>query len=242
MEAVKHRGVDGTMYLQHGPASEILRLLQRHGPLSVKQLRAKLGVRSLNAVREQLANLTAAGLVTTTAVRHGTGRPAHMYALSHKAQALFPKGYDLLLKLLLDELFDREGSEQVQEILAGVSARLVEHYGGRAEGQGLAQRLAMLAQAYDEHSTPIAVVERDSATELYKYSCPYFEVAQENAAVCAIEQHMMEQVLGQKVHLLKRMIEGHAGCQFVIERSSMPQPGRTATVDDAAGSMEPVPH
>ncbi len=238
MEAAKHRVVDGPVYLQHGPSGEILRLLQRHGPLSVKQLRAKLGVRSLNAVREQLAQLTAAELVTVTAVRHGAGRPMHLYALSQKAQALFPKGYDLLLKLLLDELLDREGSEQLQEILAGVSMRLAEHYGGRDEGQELAQRLAILAQAYDERSTPIAVVDRDNATEVYKYSCPYFEVAQENAVVCMIEQQMMEQVLGQKVRLLKRMTEGHAGCHFVIERDSMPQLGPTATVDDAAGSVE----
>lgn len=236
MEAAKQTVIEGPVYLQHGPAGEILRLLQRHGPLSVKQLQAKLGVRSLNAVREQLAHLAAAGLINTTAVRRGAGRPMHMYALSHKAQALFPKDYSLLLKLLLDELLDREGSEQLQEILAGVSTRLAAHYGGRDEGQELAQRLAMLARVYDQRSAPIAIVEHDHATELYKYSCPYFEVAQENAVVCVIEQQMMEQILGQKVRLLKRMVEGHAGCQFVIERDHIPQPGRIAAVDEAAGA------
>src|SRR3712207_5816680 len=205
METVKHNVVDGPMALQRGPASEILRLLQQQGPLSAKQLQGKLGVRSLNAVREQLAHLTAAELVTTTAVRHGTGRPVHVYALSHKAQALFPKGYDLLLKVLLEELLEREGSEQLQSILANVSTRLTQHYGGQDEGQSLDQRLAVLAQAYDDRRVPIALVERDDATEMYQYSCPYFEIAQESAVVCMIEQHMLEQVLGRKVRLQQRI-------------------------------------
>jgi predicted ArsR family transcriptional regulator len=217
MDIAKQTSEDSLNYLQRGPAGEILRLLQRHGPMSVKQLQAELGVRSLNAVREQLSSLSAAGLIRADSVRGGAGRPAFMYMLSDKAQALFPKGYDVLLKLLLEELDAQLGQEGLQQVLTGVSARLAEHYSGQAEGPELEQRLAALSEALAKRGTPITIDEREDAVILHEYTCPYFNVAQQSAEVCQIEQQMLEQVLGRKAQLTKRIVDGHAGCQFVVE-------------------------
>lgn len=217
MEIAKPTTEDSLQYLQRGPSAEILRLLQHNGPLSAKQLQAELGVRSLNAVREQLSSLTASGLITASAVRRGTGRPAYLYMLSDKAQALFPKGYDVLLKLLLEELDDQLGQERLQQILTGVSTRLAQHYGGQTESAELEQRLAVLAQALAQRGTPIIIDESEDAVVLHEYTCPYFSVAQENDEVCQIEQQMLEQVLGRKARLTKRLVDGHAGCQFVVD-------------------------
>lgn len=217
MEIAKPTSEDSLQYLQRGPAAEILRLLQHNGPLSAKQLQAELGVRSLNAVREQLSSLTASGLITASTVRRGTGRPAYLYMLSDKAQALFPKGYDVLLKLLLEELDEQLGHDRLQQILTGVSTRLAQHYGGQTESVELEQRLAALAQALAQRGTPIIIDESEDAVILHEYTCPYFNVAQENDEVCQIEQQMLEQVLGRKARLTKRIVDGHAGCQFVVD-------------------------
>jgi DeoR family suf operon transcriptional repressor len=217
METSKQTSADRVSFVQRGPAGEILRLLQQNGPMSTKQLRAVLGVSSLNAVREQLTSLAAAGLVQTTTLRQGTGRPTHLYGLSEKAQALFPKGYDVLLKLLLEELAARTAHDELAAILTGVSGRLAQLYGGAEEGQALSERLAALAQSYAEHGTPINIVERADALMLHEYSCPYYTVAQETSHVCGIEQQMLEQVLGRPVRLTRRIVDGHAGCQFVID-------------------------
>lgn len=216
METSKGTEAPGVRYLQRGPASEILRLLQRNGPMNIKQLRAALGVSSLNAVREQLLGLTAAELVQSSVVRQGAGRPAHMYALTDKAQALFPKGYDVLLKLLLEEILVQQGRDRLQALLAGVSIRLAEQYGGQDDGQALHERLRSLAQAFDARGTPISIVERGDAVLVHEYSCPYFNVAQIDHHVCTIEQQMLERVLGRKVELTQRMVDGHIGCQFMI--------------------------
>lgn len=200
-----------------GPAGEILRLLQRHGSMTLKQLRAALGVSSLNAVREQIVSLTAAGLIQSSSVRQGAGRPAYAYALSDKAQALFPKGYDVLLKLLLEEIVEQEGRERLHKLLNGVSTRLAATYGGQADGQDLEQRLAVLAQSFAARGTPITIVEQAEGITLYEYSCPYFNVAQETHDVCALEQGMLEQVLGRNVKLTQRMVDGHIGCRFMID-------------------------
>jgi predicted ArsR family transcriptional regulator len=206
-------------YLQRGPAGDILSLLQRNGPMSIKELRSALGVRSLNAVREPLMSLMAAGLVHASSVRQAAGRPAYVYTLSDKAQALFPKGYDVLLKLVLEEVAEQAGNDGLRTLLAGVSARLAARYGSQDEAQTLHERLAVLAQAYEAHGTPIALVEAEDALTLHEYTCPYFSVAQETRAVCQIEQHMLEQVLGRKVELTQRIVDGHTACRFVVEQS-----------------------
>lgn len=223
-----------TLKLPHrGPAGEILRLLQRNGPMSIKQLRDELGVRSLNAVREQLMSLTAEGLIQARSVRQRAGRPAFVYALSAKAQELFPKGYDVLLKLLLEELVVQEGRERLESLLAGVSARLAEQYGDGA-GQALHERLAVLAQVSAARGTPIVIVEQGDEVVLNEYSCPYFNVAQDNQDVCAVEQRMLEQVIGRKVRLTHRMTDGHPGCQFVVAQSEATHGDDQAAQPDAA--------
>jgi predicted ArsR family transcriptional regulator len=201
--------------LQRGPAGAILRSLRQHGPRTIKQLQAELGVRSLNAVREQLTSLSAAGLITATTQRHGTGRPAHVYALSERAHALFPNGYDVLLRLLLDEIAAREGREQVQNLLRGVGERLADQFAGDA-GE-LQERLDTLIEGSGARGTPITLHEANGTTTLHKYTCPYFELAKATDAVCGAEQHMIEQVLGRSVELTERLVDGYAGCCFVVQ-------------------------
>ena len=94
--------------------------------------------------------------------------------------------------------------------------RLAEQYGD-GEGQALEQRLAVLVEVSAARGSPIAVTEQDDAVVLSEYSCPYFSVAQDNHDVCAVEQRMLEQVLGRKVRLTQRMTDGHPGCQFIVQ-------------------------
>jgi predicted ArsR family transcriptional regulator len=216
MEMANRQANDGLQLLQRGPAAEILRLLQRNGPSSARDLQSALGVRSRNAVREQLMWLEAAGLLRAETRRSGQGRPAQMYTLSDRAQALFPKGYDVLLKLLLDEIGARHGRDGLQELLDGVSVRLAEQYGGKDSGQELEQRLQVLAEAFDARGTSIAIVEYDDAVAVHEYSCPYFNVAQTDSHVCAVEKQMLEQVLGRDVQLTRRMVDGHSACEFLV--------------------------
>lgn len=217
MEAGNRQANDRLHLLQRGPASEILRLLQRNGPMSARELQSALGVRSRNAVREQLLWLEAAGLLQAETRRSGQGRPAQAYALSERAQGLFPKGYDVLLKLLLEEIGVRHGRDGLQQLLDGVSERLAEHYGGRDDGQKLEDRLRVLADAFDARGTPIAIVEQGDVVAVHEYSCPYYNVAQNDSDVCAVEKRMLEQVLGRNVQLTRRLVDGHAGCEFIVE-------------------------
>ncbi len=213
MEPAKEEGPWG----QRGPAAEILRLIQRRGPQNIKALETSLGV-SQNAVREQLQHLLAAGLVTTAKVRRGAGRPAHVYSLTEKAHGLFPQVYDVLLKLLLKEIVRVDGAGHAQELLNAVGERLADDVTGGVQSSDLVDQLRKVSAALDERRMPIAILEQEGVVALHEWSCPYYSLAREHQGICEMEQHMLERALGTEVTIAERMVDGHAGCRFIVKR------------------------
>src|SRR6266511_4889735 len=71
----------------------ILIRLRHDGPSSPEQLASALGA-SRTGVLQQLRALEAAQLVARQTVRHGVGRPRHIYDVTPDAQDLFPTNYE----------------------------------------------------------------------------------------------------------------------------------------------------
>lgn len=197
------------------PASIILQYIQRRGKATIKELEDVLGV-STTAVREHLAHLQASGFVATSTMRYGPGRPRLVYTLTDKAQSLFPKHYDLLIHLILQELAAEGGREKVMALLERVGGRMVEEYAGRVHGADIQARLDELRQVLEAKGIPAEV--QPSGTSFSIHSCPYFDVAQAHGEVCSMEQQMFEQVLGEKIILEQTIREGHHSCCFALQK------------------------
>lgn len=195
------------------PAGTILQYLQRNGQASIKELEDVLGV-STTAVREHLAHLHAEGLISTSTVRRGPGRPHFVYSLTNKAQNLFPKHYDLLINLLLHEIAAEEGREKVDKLLERVSNRLAKEYADRMNGEDVQARLVELRSMLESRGIPAEI--HQSGDGLQIFSCPYFDVAQEHAEVCTMERQMLEQLLGEKITLKDSIRDGHHHCSFFV--------------------------
>jgi predicted ArsR family transcriptional regulator len=202
---------------QRGPASEILRLLQRRGPLDVKALEAALGV-STNAVREQLQQLLAADLVTRSKVSHGAGRPAHVYALTDKAQASFPQAYGTLVKLLIEEIVRNEDEAAAQRLLDAVGERLGAELAPPHDSMTLRERLDAVIALLDQRGAPVTLYESADVLALQGWSCPFYDLAREHQGLCEMERHMLERALGVPVTIAERRFDGHAGCRFIVEQ------------------------
>ncbi|HEX9441177.1 MAG TPA: MarR family transcriptional regulator [Roseiflexaceae bacterium] len=203
----------GTLYTAESPAGKILDHLQRHGEATVKDLEELLGI-STTAVREHLTHLQARDLVATRLVRSGPGRPHAVYFLTAEAQNLFPKEYDTLTNMLLREIASQEGPARLQVLLDAVGARLAEEYGGPIVGAGLHERLLALREALERRGIPVEV--QPAGDSLRLFACPYFDVAQEHAGVCAMERRMVEQVLGEQIVLEGTIREGQRSCRFTV--------------------------
>ena len=191
-------------------ASAVVRLLGERGPLTTRQLQDALGV-TTNAVREQVAQLLAAGLVQVVAppLRRGVGRPSHHYALTLKAQPLLMQRADQMLNALLSEIVAQDGAEKL--------ARLLEGAGTRWSPPVLAAPdLAAVQAVFAQRGVSVSLADAGEGLRIRTWHCPYVAVAQAHAGVCAMEARLLEQVLGQPVTLTERIVDGATGCCFRV--------------------------
>jgi len=196
------------------PASIVLQYIRRHGQATIKELEEVLGV-STTAVREHLAHLQSQGLLATSTVRYGPGRPKLVYALTDKAQKLFPKHYDLLINLLLQEISSEEGMQKVEQLLERVSVRIAHEYLEHVSGTDIEARLKELRTTLEKQGIPSEV--QPSGDGIRIFSCPYLEVIQEHAEVCTMERQAFEQILGERMVQEHSIREGHFHCCFNVE-------------------------
>src|SRR5947208_1189964 len=149
---------DDTSATRHANAPQLRRgmvvSLRREGPGSPDQLARRVGA-SRTGVLQQLKALQSGGLVSRQTVRHGVGRPRHVYDVTDRAQDLFPTNYDGLANGLLAAIEEVGGSGLVDEIFETrrhqLAATIRERIAERAPGGAtLFERVRELAEIQDE--------------------------------------------------------------------------------------------
>ncbi len=206
--------------LAASPRAEVLRVIQRLGSASIKELEAAIGV-TTTAVREQLAHLLHEGFIQATRVRGEVGRPYYVYSLTPKAHELFPKDYATLAGLLLEETIELYGPDGLQTLLNRVSRRMAGKLQDSTQGKELSQKLLGLVAALGETGMEISMLPVESGEGgfiLKTHSCPYFEVARNHREICEMESEMLSDLLGPgvEVTLGERIVEGSCACDFHV--------------------------
>src|SRR3972149_2716512 len=119
---------------------QILDFLRRNARATVKELDTHLGLTS-TGVRQHLTVLEREGLVEAHEERGHVGRPALVYQLSDKGDGLYPKKYDQLANVLIEEVRHVAGGQALQTLLRRVALRFAESYADRLEGKSLPERV-----------------------------------------------------------------------------------------------------
>ena len=198
------------------PAGQVLSILQRQGAVTIKDLEASLGV-TATAVRQQIVGLLADGYIQQEVVRAGRGRPRHVYSLTPKGRSLFPHHYDEFTNSLLRELLISEGSGKVQELLGRMGQRMAAQYEGQLAGLSSPERASKLTELLNAKGILAEVKFEPHGIVFHEYTCPYYELARENRAICDMEEDMIAYAVKQPVELVSCTLDGHLGCQFRIE-------------------------
>ena len=193
----------------------ILTYLQRHGEATIRDLENELGI-STTAVREHLTNLDARGFISTRLVRSGRGRPHVVYSLTDRAKDLFPRSYDTLMTVLLDEIAREQGDAVLNQLLNRVSERLAAAY-PQVTQTDIEGRIVQVQRMMQDRGIPVEIQPEGQSFTFY--ACPYHEVAQDHAGVCAMEKRMLEQVLGSSVRSDNAIREGGRCCSFSVAQS-----------------------
>lgn len=212
-----NRSVGPPRALRH----EILVRLRRGGPATPDQLAAAIGA-SRTGVLQQLRALEDIRFVSRQTIRHGVGRPRHLYDVTPDAQELFPSNYDGLAAGLLaaigavggDALVEQVFQARRRQIGARVRQELEDQIGPDAP---LVDRVRALATLQDEQGyLADTVIETDGTVRLREHNCAILEVARGQRSACDAELDMFRDVLGVEVVRESHIASGDRCCSYRI--------------------------
>ncbi len=208
----------------HAPANlrrALLLHLRRDGPSTPDQLAVRIGA-SRTGVLQQLRALEAAHLVTKETIRHGIGRPRHVYDIAPEAQDLFPTNYDGLAAGLLAAVEAVGGSDLVEEVFAArrrqlgavLRERVADRVGPHAP---LVARVRELAVIQDEQGyLAETIVGPDGVIRLREHNCAIYRIARANPAACSAELDLFREVLDADVERESHIAAGDRCCTYRI--------------------------
>ena len=205
----------------------MLEYLQRHGRATVKELGQLLGL-TATGIRQHLTVLERDGLVTAREERGRVGRPTLVYSLTNEADALFPKTYDVLASVLLEEIRATDGNEKLHHLLHNVAERLAAPYHDRVEGKTAAERVKETARIMEEQGCLVDVSESDGEYFIDEYTCPFPKTAERDRAVCALHVDFVRILSGDDARLTRSLLRGERACTYRIRPSVKPRAGAIA--------------
>ncbi len=204
---------------------QILDYLRRQGRATVKDLDAHLGLTS-TGVRQHLTVLEREGLVEAQEERGHVGRPALVYRLTTKGDGIYPKKYDQLANVLLEEVRDLAGSQALQTLLRRVADRFAEPYQTRLDGKPLASRVDEAARIIRERGSEAECVQDGDDWLIRQYTCPFPQVAGQNSCVCSLDVEFVRQLTGADARLTTSLLRGDSACTYRIRPIAKPASAR----------------
>jgi predicted ArsR family transcriptional regulator len=210
-------GGNGTSTLRR----DILIELRRSGATSPEQLAVTLGA-SRTGVLQQLRSLQAAGLVDRRTLRHGVGRPRHLYDVTPDAQVAFPSNYDGLAAGLLAAIGMVGGDDLVAEVFDArrklIAQQMKERLRDRfPHGAPLEERVRELAVIQDEQGyLSTAVIGADGTIRLQQCNCAIYGIASVSTSPCDAELALFQDVLGAEVVRETHIACGDRSCTYRI--------------------------
>lgn len=213
----------------HSTKSQILALLKRSAASTVEELASALDLARMT-VRQHLATLERDNLVTAREVRRRTGRPHFVYSLTDKGEETFPKRYDRLADMLIDEVALLDSSEieglspadKKTLLFRKLARRIASQYAQRLEGKSLEERVSAVVDILQAESGFAEWRKLAEGFEILGYNCPYRRVADSQDEVCVWHLELLGQLLDGRVRAAEFQTHGGDCCRFIVETSALP--------------------
>jgi predicted ArsR family transcriptional regulator len=200
---------------------QILEYLRRHGRGTVKELGTLLGLTS-TGIRQHLTVLERDNLVEAHEERGRVGRPTLVYALTETADALFPKAYDQLVSVLLEEVRATAGNQELYQILQRVARRLAEPHLDGADGKSFAERVHLAASALESQGCVAEVSQAEGGEYLIdEYTCPFPRAAERDRSVCALHVEFVKVLTGADTRLTRSLMRGECACTYRLRPAAV---------------------
>lgn len=211
---------------------QVLNLIKNRGQVTTAELADALSISAVS-VRHHLSGLLADGLIRSTEIRHGVGRPHLSYSLTEAAQERFPAKYLRLSGRLLDELKASLPPQALEEMFARMAEGMIAEYRTRLAGRTLEEKMDLLMELLGTEGFMAHWNRTGETISLTEYNCPYLHIGQRHPEVCAIDETVIRQVLNANVQKTTCILNGGERCVFLIT----PQKPGTISVDALLGGL-----
>lgn len=190
----------------------ILDLLRRHGSLTVTELVDMLQV-TATAVRQRLSRLTFQGYVERKEKKQDRGRPTHAYALTSAGRRKAGENFADLATALWEEIRSISDRNVRDQLIDGIAKRLAKQYANRIQGETPQDKMNAIAALFGERQIPMEV-KRSQFPELTVLACPYPDLANQDDAICVMEQRLLSHLVGEPLTLAECTFHGGTCCRF----------------------------
>lgn len=197
----------------------IVKLLVGNPPYTVSELMQATGV-TRTAVTEQLNELLTAGFVEQSAEKlPGRGRPRHLYKATNAALLLlFSSNQRLVVPAIWQAIDEVGGDELLIKIRKKVSRILADRYNSKVTAKKSEDRLRQLMEILIKEGGILEAAQEDGQLVVYKRSCPFISMFDENRTICHVDLEMMSLVVGRPVRRTACRHDGDPCCKIEIEK------------------------
>lgn len=193
----------------------ILRSLREQGQCTVKELAEIVGISPVS-VRHHLSHLQVDRLVIAEEIRHGVGRPHHMFSLTDEALELFPTRYFQLINLLLEEIKDGLSQKQVETIFKRIAKSITENYDESFENLPMEERFQRLVSLLSNEGFDAKYEKQKGQIVIHMFSCPYLKLVQQHPEICLVGQALISEALALPSERITCIYDGDAHCTFSV--------------------------
>lgn len=156
------------------PKDEILRIIKKQGGATVDDISKSLSLAS-TSIRQHLAALERDQLVKSNTLRHGAGRPKIRYSLTELANNLFPKRFDFLLSMILDEIETIDGPDKIDQIFDNIANRVYYLCEPSLANKTLEEKVETMTSMVRAWGSMIEYEKIDDKTYvLREYNCDFY--------------------------------------------------------------------
>jgi predicted ArsR family transcriptional regulator len=149
------------------------------------------------------------------------GRPQQFYVLTAEAAALFPDNFAALAEGLVRQLKNVLPPEQVQCAFQAIARDIAaESDLASMRRLPLEKRLERVADFLNERGylarwEPVAE-EAGGGYLLHKYNCPYAGISGEHRELCVMDQHLVDELVGQHCCRTRSVAENAKCCTYAV--------------------------
>jgi predicted ArsR family transcriptional regulator len=201
----------------------ILAQLKRSGGSTVDALASEFRLARMT-VRQHLSGLERDGLVVSREERRRTGRPHLLFTLTAGGEERFPKRYDRLADLALQEVALLEADEiaglgpedKKRLLLEKMAERVYREHEPAVRDKSLKDRVATVTAILREEGGFAEWMAEGEQYEIVDYNCVYRKVAGSHRDVCEWHLSLLGRLLGVEARCSQFMSEGAQCCRFVV--------------------------